>query len=122
MFRTIREKNVSLPLFLIVLRVVLEIHLFFLPTTTTTKVLANKSQYLTKYLFTRAEKSEREEVNFINKFTRSFYMHRSQKCKKTVKSSNFLHFWVLPAFKLPVNMLMKLTQGRRDHFFSSSKK
>ena len=48
---------------------------------------------------------------FHQHFTSSFYTRRSQKRKRTVNSSSFLHFWDLQAYKLPVNTLMKLTPG-----------
>ena len=46
---------------------------------------------------------------FHQQFTCSFYAPRSQKRKKTVKSSSFLCFWDLWAWKLHVKTLMKLT-------------
>ena len=52
---------------------------------------------------------------FHQHFTSSFYMHRSQKRKKTVRSSNFLHFWDLLPKKLLVNTLMKLTLGGNNN-------
>ena len=50
---------------------------------------------------------------FHQHFMNSFYACRSQKCKKTVRSSSFLHFWYMCAKTLSINTLMKLPPGVR---------
>ncbi len=49
-------------------------------------------------------------VNFINVLLVAF-AHRSQKCKKRVKSSVILRFWDMCVQKLCVIMLMQLKPG-----------
>ncbi len=50
-------------------------------------------------------------LNFINVFTRNFYLLRSRKRKKTDNLTVFLRFRNLRSQKLRINMLVKLTPG-----------